>query len=87
MAGKQIKEGKNQPLLYSHHSDLSRYSWAVRPPPQDLERSEEARWGITARKSPIGGRFPSVGDEESPADGSFTLYKLQLHMQKSVIVK
>ncbi|CAG9614269.1 hypothetical protein BACCIP111899_03496 [Bacillus rhizoplanae] len=33
---------------------LSRYSWAVRPPPQDSEKSEEDRWGITARKSPIG---------------------------------
>ncbi len=34
--------------------DLSRYSWAVRPPPQDAERNEEDRWGSTVRKSPIG---------------------------------
>ncbi len=44
-----------------------------KPPPQDAEKSEEDRWGITVRKSPIGESFPSVGDEETPADGNFTV--------------
>ncbi|OOR50552.1 hypothetical protein BLX05_18990 [Bacillus pseudomycoides] len=33
---------------------LSRYLRAVRPPSQDSERSKEEKWGITARKRPIG---------------------------------
>ena len=44
-----------------------------KPPPQDAEKSEEDRQGITARKSPIGESFPSVGNE-APTDGSSTLY-------------
>ncbi len=34
--------------------NLSRYSWTGRPPPQNSEKIEEDRWGITVRKSPIG---------------------------------
>ncbi|PEZ07683.1 hypothetical protein CN326_06760, partial [Bacillus sp. AFS018417] len=32
-----------------------------KPPPQDAEKSEEDRWGITARKSPIGRAFHQWG--------------------------
>ncbi len=45
---------------------LSRYSWAVRPPPQDSERSKEDRWGITARKSPIGSTNRQWGMKKNP---------------------
>jgi hypothetical protein len=53
-------------LLLTTIGFLSRYSRAVRPPSQDSEKSEEDRRGLTARKSPIGESFPSVGDEENP---------------------
>ncbi|WP_171903123.1 MULTISPECIES: 3'-5' exonuclease [Bacillus cereus group] len=49
---------------------LSRYSWAVSPLPQDLEKSKEDRWGITAHKSPIGSTNHQWGmksvDDERP---------------------
>ncbi|MED1475456.1 hypothetical protein [Bacillus pseudomycoides] len=55
---------------------LSRYSWAVRPLPQDLEKSKEDRWGITAHKSPIGSTNHQWGMKKTPTDGSFTLLKI-----------
>ncbi|WP_406903826.1 hypothetical protein [Bacillus cereus] len=35
-------------------SVLSRYLWAVRPPPQNLAKAKKLGEGSTARKSPIG---------------------------------
>jgi hypothetical protein len=47
-----------------------------KPPPQDVEKNEEDRWGITARKSPIGSTNHQWGMKKTPTDGSFTLYSL-----------
>ncbi|GLV67117.1 hypothetical protein Bmyc01_57860 [Bacillus mycoides] len=58
---------------------LSRYSWAVRPLPQDLEKSKEDRWGITAYKSPIGSTNHQWGMKKTPTDGSFTLFGIQIY--------
>ncbi len=55
---------------------LSRYLWAVRPPPQDSKRNEEVRWEITARKSPIGSTNHQWGMKKPPLNGSFTLCNL-----------
>ncbi|PGZ98247.1 hypothetical protein COE51_12010 [Bacillus pseudomycoides] len=52
---------------------LSRYSRAVRPPPQDSEKNEEGRWRITAGMCPIGQAFHQWGVKKTHTDGSFTL--------------
>ncbi len=61
---------------------LSRYSWAVRPPPQDSERSKEARWGITTSMRLIDASF-SLVENAKITHRSFNLNRKK---QESILV-
>ncbi|PDY45383.1 hypothetical protein CON79_20815 [Bacillus pseudomycoides] len=49
-------------------SYVSRYLWAVRPPPQNLVKAKELGGGLTARKSPIGPTKNKGGWKKTPTD-------------------
>ncbi|PEZ05966.1 hypothetical protein CN326_12200 [Bacillus sp. AFS018417] len=48
-------------MAYSHEDHVGSALTGSKTPSQDLERIEEDRWGITARKSPIGSTNPQWG--------------------------
>ena len=49
-------------------SVLSRYLWAVRPPPQNSAKAKKLGGGSTARKSPIGSTNNQWGMNKTPTD-------------------
>ncbi|PFO84391.1 hypothetical protein COJ77_05985 [Bacillus cereus] len=49
-------------------SDLSLYSRAVRPPPQNSAKAKKLGGGSTARKSPIGSTNNQCGMKKTPTD-------------------
>ncbi len=59
---KSIPQDKKKRGAYTSPrlKSLSRYSRALKPHPQDLEKNKENRWGVTARKSLICDDFPSI---------------------------